>query len=151
MKTVRQVLQTKGTTVWSTTPDSPVIEALRLMADKNIGALLVLEDDQIAGIFSERDYARKLVLQGKASQTTPVRDVMTSQVLNVRPQQTVYECMALMSRERIRHLPVIEKGKLVGIISIGDVVQAIITEQEQVIEKLEDAVTGTGTILSGDV
>jgi CBS domain-containing protein len=112
------------------------------MADKDIGAVLVLEAGRIAGIFSERDYARKIILKGKASRETPVRDIMTSHVLYVRPEQTVADCMALMTNKHIRHLPVLAGDELIGLISIGDVVKAIIDEQEFMIEQLEKYITG---------
>jgi CBS domain-containing protein len=141
MKTVTDLLQTKGHGVWSVVPDASVYEALELMAAKDIGAVLVLEDGQVAGIFSERDYARKIILKGKASRETPVREIMTSKVLYVRPEQSVAECMALMTGKHIRHLPVMSGDELIGLISIGDVVKAIIDEQEFMIEQLENYIT----------
>ena len=142
MKTVSQLLQTKGQEIWSIGPETLVIEALKLMAEKGIGALVVLEAGQVVGIVSERDYARKVSLQGKSSRTTSVREIMTEKVVFVRPEQTVADCMALMTNKRIRHLPVMENDRLIGVISIGDVVKAVISEQEFMIEQLESYITG---------
>jgi len=143
MKTVSDLLRVKGNQVWSIGPDATVYDALTLMAEKDVGALLVLDNvGQLVGILSERDYARKIVLKGKTSRETPVREIMTKKVLWVRPDQTIEEIMALMTNKRIRHLPVLEEGRLVGVISIGDVVKAIISEQEFMIEQLENYITG---------
>ena len=142
MKSVSQLLRAKGHEVWWITPDTSVYDALKLMADKNVGALLVLEADNLVGIFSERDYARKVILKGKSSKDTPVKEIMSSQVFYVRPEQSIEECMALMTDKRIRHLPVLEGNQLVGMISIGDVVKAIISEQEFTIKQLENYITG---------
>ena len=142
MQTVSQLLQTKGNKVWSIGPEALVIDALKLMAEKEVGALLVIEADQVVGILSERDYARKVSLHGKSSKTTPVREIMTERVVYVRPEQTVADCMVLMTNKRIRHLPVLTDDKLVGVISIGDVVKAVISEQEFIIEQLENYITG---------
>jgi CBS domain-containing protein len=142
MQTVSQLLQTKGPEIWSTGPDVLVIEALKVMADKGVGALLVLEEGQVVGILSERDYARKVSLLGKSSKTTPVREIMTERVVFVRPEQTVADCMALMTNKRIRHLPVMANDQLMGVISIGDVVKAVISEQEFIIEQLENYIIG---------
>ncbi len=142
MKTVHEILQTKGYDIWSISPDSTVYEALKMMADKEVGALLVLDQGHIHGILTERDYARKIVLKGKFSKDVPVRDIMTDRVLYVRPSQTVEECMALMIDKRVRHLPVIEGGKIVGLISIGDVVKEVISEKEHLIVELENYITG---------
>jgi CBS domain-containing protein len=143
MKTVKELLRAKGYHVWSIGPDATVYEALTLMAEKDVGALLVLDSaGQLAGILSERDYARKIVLKGKTSRETPVREIMTERVVWVRPDQTIEECMALMTNKRIRHLPVLEGGRLLGVISIGDVVKDIISEQEFMIEQLENYITG---------
>ena len=136
MKTVAQLLRTKRNEVLSISPEAPVFEALGVMADKNVGALLVVDGESLVGIFSERDYARKVVLRGKSSKETPVREIMSSRVLYVRPEQSVDECMALMTDKRVRHLPVLDQAKVVGVISIGDVVKAKIDEQEFVIEQL---------------
>ncbi len=142
MKPVRELLRIKGQETWSVTPDTPVYDALKLMAEKNVGALLVLEGDKLAGILSERDYARKVILKGKASKNTPAREIMSENVVCVTPKQSVAECMALMTDKHFRHLPVIEDGKLVGVISIGDVVKAIISEQKFVIDQLEHYIAG---------
>lgn len=142
MRTVRHLLNAKGTQVWSISPDATVYEALERLAEHDIGALLVMEGDELVGIFSERDYARKVALQGRTSRETPVREVMTSKVYCVTPDQTVNECMALMTERRIRHLPVLEGGRVAGVISIGDVVKDVIAEQEFVIEQLENYITG---------
>jgi CBS domain-containing protein len=142
MHAVSSVLLSKGHSVWSIAPEKTVYEALELMADKDIGALVVLQGDRLAGIFSERDYARKVILKGKASRDTPVRDVMTTKVVTVGPEETMGQCMALMTHHHIRHLPVLTNDQLIGVISIGDVVKAIITEQEFMIEQLENYITG---------
>lgn len=143
MTTVRSVLQTKDNTIWSIAPDALVFDALKIMADKNVGALLVTKKEKVVGIFSERDYARKIVLKGESSRTTAVKDVMTSGVLSVQPEQSIDECMALMTNKHIRHLPVLENGKLIGLVSIGDVVKAIISEHEYTIKQLENYITGS--------
>ena len=137
MKTVSQLLQAKGREVHSVAPDARVFDALKLMAERNVGALVVLEGTRLAGIFSERDYARKVILLGKSSHDVPVREIMTAKVITVHPGQTVEECMALMTEKRIRHLPVIEGERLVGMLSIGDLVKEVIAEQEQTIKQLE--------------
>jgi CBS domain-containing protein len=143
MKTVKELLRVKGYQVWSIGPDATVYEALTLMAEKDVGALLVLDNaGQLVGILSERDYARKIVLKGKTSRETPVREIMTEKVVWVRPDQTIEECMALMTNKHIRHLPVMEEGRLLGVVSIGDVVKDIISEQEFVIAQLENYITG---------
>ena len=143
MKSVAQVLRSKpGQTVETVAPSTSVFEAVKRMAEKNIGALLVLEDQKIAGIITERDYARKIVLMGRSSKETPVRDIMSSPVMYVRPDQTNEECMALMTDNRVRHLPVVDQGKLIGLISIGDLVKDIISEQKFIIEQLEHYIAG---------
>jgi CBS domain-containing protein len=142
MVTVRQCLQSKGGEIWSVRPDVSVYQALEMMAEKDIGALLVLDGEKLVGIFSERDYARKVILQGKSSRDTWVSEIMTSRVVFVHLEQTIEECMALMTEKHIRHLPVLDGERLVGVISIGDVVKAIITEQQFVIEQLEHYITG---------
>lgn len=137
MKSVRQLLQAKGRIIHSIAPDASVFDALKLMAEKDVGALVVTEGDRLAGIISERDYARKVILLGKSSQDIPVRDIMTGKVITVGPDQTVEECMAIMTGKRIRHLPVTEGERLVGVLSIGDLVKEVIAEQEQTIRQLE--------------
>lgn len=137
MKSLKQLLSAKGSQVYSIGPDAKVIEALQIMAHRDIGALVVLEGAEIAGILSERDYARKVILRGKSSQDVPVREIMTSEVVTVDPSRTIEECMALVTRRRVRHLPVIEDGKLVGLVSIGDLVKEVIADQEQTIRQLE--------------
>ena len=137
MKNVRQMLEGKAHKLLSISPDATVFEALQLMADRNVGALVVLEGEKLAGIFSERDYARKVILLGKSSRETLVREIMTDKVLCVRPEQTVEQCMAVMSAKHIRHLPVLDHKKVIGVISIGDVVKETISEQKFVSEQLE--------------
>ncbi len=139
MKTVRTLLKQKGAQVWSTTPETPVFNALQLMAEHDIGALLVVEGSKLVGIFSDRDYARKVILKGKASQNTRVKEIMTGEVITVRPQQTVAECMAIMERYRIRYLPVVDSGNLIGMVSIGDILQAVISDQAETLNQLENA------------
>lgn len=143
MTSVAKILQSKpDTTVHTIAPTALVFDALKLMADKGIGALLVTEGEAIAGIFTERDYARKIALMGRTSSVTQVRDVMTSAVRFVRPDQTSEQCMQIMSTGRLRHLPVVDNGKLVGMISIGDLVKDIISEQKFIIEQLEHYISG---------
>jgi len=137
MKTVQQLLESKRYSLISVAPSSTVLDALKVMADKEIGAVVVIDDGQLVGIFSERDYARKVVLQGKASKDTPVREIMTEKVVCVRPEQTIEDCMGLMTDKRIRHLPVLEQKKVIGVISIGDVVKEMLSEKEFVIKQLE--------------
>ena len=142
MNTVTQLLRAKGHEVLSVSPETAVFDALMVMAEKNVGALLVVEGERLVGVFSERDYARKVILKGKSSKEISVREIMSSHVLYVRPQHTIEECMALMTDKRVRHLPVLEEERLVGVISIGDVVKAIIAEQEFMIEQLQNYITG---------
>jgi CBS domain-containing protein len=141
MQTVGQYLQTKGHQVWATRPDATVYEALQQMADKDIGSLLVMEGEKLVGIFSERDYARKVILHGKSSKETLVSEIMTSRVAYVHPQQSIEDCMAIMTELRVRHLPVLSGERVVGVISIGDVVKSIISEQSFVIQQLENYIT----------
>lgn len=129
--------------IWSVTQDNTVFEALELMAEKNIGAVLVIEDNELIGIFSERDYARKVILQGRGSRDTLIRDVMTSKVITVETDEKIEECMQIMSDKHIRHLPVNNHGQLVGIISINDIVSAIIHEQKEHINTLESYISGS--------
>ena len=142
MITVKQILDEKGHQAWAIEPDAKVFDALKLMAEKGIGALVVVEKGQLVGIMSERDYARKIALMGRFSQDTPVKDIMTSQVYGVHPSATAEECLALMTDRHIRHLPVLEKDKLTGIVSIGDVVKAVISAQKVTIQQLENYITG---------
>lgn len=144
MTTVKQLLQTKGHNIWTTTPDISVYDALKLMAEKNVGALVVLEGENLIGIVSERDYARMTILKEDFSMATPVSEIMTRKVIGIRPEQTIEECMALMTDKHIRHLPVFADDQLVGIVSIGDVVKAIISHQEFIIEQLENYIVGSG-------
>lgn len=137
MKTVRQLLQSKGGAIYSVTPETSVFDALKLMAEKNIGAVLAVADGRVAGIMSERDYARKVILFGKSSRDMTVREIMSEKVWAVQPGQTVEECMALMTNKRIRHLPVMDGDKLVGLLSIGDLVKEVIADQELTIKQLE--------------
>lgn len=137
MKTVRQLLQEKGGAIFSIGPDRRVFDALKLMAEKDVGALLVVEDGRLLGIISERDYARKVILHGKSSHEIPVREIMTTKVITVRPNQTVDECMTLMTHHRVRHLPVMDGDRLIGVLSIGDLVKEVIADQEQTIRQLE--------------
>lgn len=138
---VKQILDSKGRDVWFVRPDSTIYAALELMAEKNIGAVLVMDNEELVGVFSERDYARKVVLQGKSSRETMVREAMTSPVFAVRPDKSVEGCMALMTEKRIRHLPVMREESVVGVISIGDVVKALISQQQKTIRHLEDYIT----------
>ena len=141
MNFVNEILKAKGRDVWTVSSDSTVYDALQEMADKNVGALLVVEDDKLVGVFSERDYARKVILHGKASKDTLVKEIMSTEMFWVRPDETVAGCMELMTNKRIRHLPVLDEGRLVGVISIGDVVKAVISEKEFVIQQLEQYIT----------
>ena len=143
MKKVAQILRSKSDpSIHTIVPTASMFDALMLMAEKNIGALLIMEGETIVGMLSERDYARKVVLMGRSSKETPVRDVMTRPVLYVGPQQSTEECMALMTEKRLRHLPVLEDGKVIGLISIGDLVKDIISEQNFVIEQLQRYISG---------
>jgi CBS domain-containing protein len=137
MTRVKDILAGKGNAVHRIEPDASVYDAMKLMADKGIGAVMVMEDIRVVGIISERDYARKVILQGRSSRSTQVKEIMTSQVLYAQPDQNIEECMAVMTEKRVRHLPVMEEGKVVGVISIGDLVKSIITEQKFIIEQLE--------------
>ncbi len=142
MKSIHQILGSKALNIVSITPDTLIYDALIIMAEKHIGALLVLEDGHLAGIFSERDYAREVELKGKTAKTTRIKVVMTTNVITVTPKNTVEECMALMSDKRIRHLPVIEDGRVTGILSIGDLVKETIAGQELLIKQLESYIQG---------
>jgi CBS domain-containing protein len=129
MQPIKHVLAKKSKAIWSIGPDEPVLHAIRLMSDKSIGALPVMQDGQLVGILSERDYARKVILMGRSSADTPISQIMTKAVITVTPDDTVHDCMEIMTEKRIRHLPVMDKGKVIGMISIGDLVKAVIEEQ----------------------
>ncbi len=142
MQTIRDILKVKGTDVWCVAPDATVFDALRRMAEKEVGALVVTEAAQVVGLISEREYARKVVLAGRTSPTTLVKEIMITPVMYIHLDQTIEECMSLMTEKRTRHLPVIEDGKLVGLISIGDIVKSIIADQQFLIEQLVRYVSG---------
>ncbi|MBZ4039378.1 CBS domain-containing protein [Novilysobacter selenitireducens] len=137
MRTVRQLLEAKAPEVFAIGPDAPVIDAIRLMAEKCIGAVLVIQDGRLAGILSERDYARKIVLQGRSSATTPVREIMTSDVVTIGLDETTDRCMQLVTDRRIRHLPVTSNGQVLGVVSIGDLVKAVIEDQQVELDQLQ--------------
>ncbi|MCP5413827.1 MAG: CBS domain-containing protein [Chromatiaceae bacterium] len=138
---VKTILDTKGHEFWSVGPQTSVYDAVRLMAEKEVGSVLVLENGKVQGIVTERDYARKVVLEGKTSPDTPVAEIMTTQVLCTRPEQTIEEAMALMTDKRVRHLPVLADGQITGVVSIGDLVKAVISEQQFLIQQLESYIT----------
>jgi len=142
VKKIRELLDDKGTEIWSIAPTDSVYDALALMAEKNVGALLVMDRDRLVGILTERDYTRDVVLQGRTARETQASEIMTSRPVCVGPEQTVEECMALMSDKRVRHLPVIEGDRVVGLISIGDAVKATISEQRFIIKQLEQYISG---------
>jgi CBS domain-containing protein len=142
MKTIGEILQTKGSEVWTISPETIVFDALKIMADKNVGALVVLDGAEVAGVLSERDYARKVILHGKSSRELKAREIMSTNVYFVSPQENIEDCMALFTNKRVRHLPVLQNNQLIGIISIGDVVKAVIAEQEYTIKHLENYITG---------
>ena len=143
MTTAAQILSSKpDKTIYTTTPAASVFDAVKLMAEKSIGALVVMESETVVGLITERDYARKIALMARSSKDTPVRDIMTSPVMYVRPVQTSEECMALMTEKRLRHLPVMDNGKLIGLVSIGDLVKDVISEQKFIIEQLEHYIAG---------
>lgn len=142
MATVAQLLTTKGGEIWSVRPDTTVYEAIELMATRAVGALLVMDDSGLAGILSERDYARKVILQGRSSRETAVSEIMTTNVFCANPAQSVEDCLALMTEKRIRHLPIEEDGQVVGVVSIGDLVKVIIEEQQRTIEQLGNYISG---------
>ncbi len=145
MKTVREILNEKGAQVWTIAPHQTVFDALVLMGEKEIGALIVMEKSDLVGIISERDYARKVILKGKTSRGTLVQEIMSTQVISTELGQSVQTCLSLMTEKRIRHLPVLAEGQVVGIISIGDLVKAIIAEQQFLIEQLENYITQSPT------
>ena len=139
---VRQVLEAKGSTTYALPPTATVFEALELMAKNDVGSVVVAEGDCLLGMFTERDYARKLILHGRSSRDTRVSELMTSNLLTVSPTQTLEDCMEMITDNRVRHLPVVEKGRLIGIISIGDVVKAVIADQQQTIQQLSSYIAG---------
>jgi CBS domain-containing protein len=140
--TVSRILEGKGNDIWSVRPDDSVYDAIKLMAERQVGALLVMEKEKLVGIVSERDYARKVILKGRASQETPVREIMSERVVYVRPEQSVEDSMALMTAKKIRHLPVMNDGQVIGIVSIGDLVKSVLSEKQFLIEHLENYITG---------
>ncbi len=141
MASMKQLLKGKGHDVWSIGPEDSAYDAIEMMADKEVGALVVTDGDSLVGVFSERDYARKVALPGRSSRDTKIKEIMTTRVAYARPEQTVEECMAMMTEKRIRHLPVMDGDKLLGVISIGDLVKSIIEEQQHVIEQLEQYIS----------
>ena len=142
MKSVKDILKTKGNDVWAVKPDDTVLDTLKLMAEKEVGALLVMEEEKLVGIVTERDYARKVILEGNSSKTSSGAEVMTTKVLCVTPAQTIDECMALMTDKRARHLPVLDHKHVIGVISIGDLVKATIHEQKVLIDQLQNYISG---------
>ena len=142
---ISEILQYKGSTAWTISPDETVFEALRIMAEKNVGALLVLQNGKLAGIITERDYSRKVALMGRSSRSTPVKAILSGKVISVGPEHTVEECMRLMTDQRVRHLPVVEGDKILGVVSIGDLVNWIISAQHSTINQLETYITGYPT------
>ena len=142
---IREILHNKGGTVWTISPEATVLDAIHMMADKNIGALLVTKGDKLIGIISERDYTRKVILKGRASKDTPVRDILSGHIIHVSPDHSVDECLRLMTEHRVRHLPVMEGQKVVGVVSIGDLVNWIISAQSSTIHQLETYITGYPT------
>jgi len=143
MKTIGQLLHYKGHEIWSILPEEKVFDALKLMAEKDIGALLVLEEEMLVGIFSERDYARKVILEGKSSKTIPVREIMTTELVCGCPEQTVEQGLALMNAKHVRHLPIVDNSRLIGIVTIGDLVKAVISEKEDLIYFYEMYIHGS--------
>ena len=142
MKSVKQILDSKGNDIWSLNPSDSVLDAVRMMAEREVGALLVMEGARLVGIVSERDYARKVILKGRSSEETRVSEIMTANVLYVHPDETVDDCMALMTEKRIRHLPIVENDQVVGVLSLGDLVKAVIAEQKFMIDQLEHYISG---------
>jgi CBS domain-containing protein len=141
--TVSRILERKGSSVWSIAPDAMVYEAIKLMAQKNVGALMVLENNRLVGIISERDYTRKVILQGKSSKETPVGEIMTKELVTADPNENITDCMRVMTEQRVRHLPVLEGSKLVGVVSIGDLLKWLISAQDATIDHLEKYITGS--------
>ncbi len=142
---ISALLHHKGTALWSIAPEATVFEAIKLMADKNIGSLLVMSGDRLVGVFTERDYTRKMALQGKRSKETQVREILSGKIVSVTPHQTVEECMRLMTENRVRHLPVLENGKAIGVVSIGDLVNWTISAQDAAIAQMEQYIAGSVT------
>lgn len=142
MHSVLGILKQKGREVWSIHPQDTVLSALQIMADKGVGSVVVVEEERVVGVFSERDYARKGILKGRASADTRVEEIMTREVVSVSPSHLVTDCLALVTKERVRHLPVLDEGRLVGLVSIGDLVKVVIDDQRFIIERLEDYVRG---------
>ena len=142
MKIIKDLLASKGDEIWSVEPDTTVYDTIAMMAEKGVGALMVMQGEQVLGIVSERDYARKVILEGRSSKDTPVSDIMTSRIIHTSPDRSVEECMTLMTTNKIRHLPVMESERLVGVVSIGDLVKATISEQQATIEQLERYING---------
>jgi CBS domain-containing protein len=142
MRTASQLLAAKGDQIYSIEPDAPVLQALQVMSDRHVGALLVLRGQELVGLVSERDYARKVILCGRSSAETPVWEIMASPVITVAPDRSVHGCMRLMTEKRIRHLPVVESGHLLGVLSIGDLVKAVIEDQQREIEQLQHYISG---------
>ncbi len=143
MTTIGQLLKTKGNEIWSIAPQATIYEALQVMSDKDVGALLVVHKGNVVGIFSERDYARKLILKGKFSKDTSVEELMTRKVLYVGPESTIEDCMALMTAKSVRHLPILKNERLIGIVTLGDVVKQIFSDQEFTIHQLENYISGS--------
>ena len=142
MKSARELLEAKGSDVWSVHPDAAVYDAIEMMADKGVGALMVLDGGALVGVISERDYARKVILRGRSSKDTAVKEIMTARVIYARPDQTVEDCMGLMTDKRIRHLPIVDGEELLGVVSIGDLVKSMLAEQQFVIQQLEQYISG---------
>jgi CBS domain-containing protein len=142
MRLVKHLLEGKGSAIYAIEPEKPVLEAIRVMADKYVGALLVMQGGQLVGIVSERDYARKVILLGRSSAQTPVREIMSSPVMTVAPGDSVNHCMKLMTDKRMRHLPVVENAKVIGMLSIGDLVKAVIDDQAEQLEHLQRYIAG---------
>jgi len=142
MKLVKHLLDSKGRDIISIVEETSVLDAIKMMAERSIGSLLVMDGDELKGIVTERDYARKVIVKGRSSKSTHVREIMTADVLTASTDQTVNDCMTIMTERRIRHLPVVENGKVIGLISIGDLVQAIISDQQEAIEQLEHYISG---------
>jgi CBS domain-containing protein len=141
--TVSRILERKGSSIWSIAPEAMVYDAIKLMAQKNVGALMVLENNTLVGIISERDYTRKVILQGKSSKETPVGEIMTKELVTAEPNDNIAECMRIMTERRVRHLPVLERSKIIGIVSIGDLLKWVISAQDAAIDHLEKYITGS--------